>query len=81
VVKISEIIYRLDLPARMKIYLVQHIIILKLAKGNIKPLLYKINTYRGQEEDKWDVQKIINYKDINKQKWYKIKWIGYNKTT
>src|SRR6266568_944696 len=55
VAKISEIIYRLDLPAKMKIYPVQHIIILELAKGNIKPLLYKIDIYKGQEEDKWDI--------------------------
>jgi len=31
VVKISEVTYRLNLPAKMKIYLVQHIIILEPA--------------------------------------------------
>jgi len=30
VVKISEVIYRLNLPVKIKIYLVQYIIILKL---------------------------------------------------
>src|SRR6266702_3607372 len=79
--KISEVIYRLDLPAKMKIYLVQHIMILKPAKENVEPLLYKMDIYKGQEEDKWDIQKVINYKDINGYKWYKVKWIGYNKTT
>ena len=49
--KISEIMYRLDLPAKIKIYPVQYIIMLKLAKGNAEPLLYKIDIYRGQEED------------------------------
>ena len=29
--------------------------ILEPAQGNIKPLVYKIDIYRGQEEDKWDV--------------------------
>ena len=58
--------YKLDLPAKMKIYLVQHIAILKLAYRNIKPLLYKIEIYKGQEEDKWDVQKIINYEKMDK---------------
>jgi len=28
---------------------------LKPAKGNIEPLLYKMDIYRGQEEDEWDV--------------------------
>ena len=28
---------------------------LELAKGDIKPLLYKMNIYKGQEEDKWDI--------------------------
>ena len=36
--------------------------------------------YRGQEEDKWEVLKIISYKDINKEIQYKVKQIGYNKT-
>jgi len=28
---------------------------LKPAKGDIKPLLYEIDMYRGQEENKWDI--------------------------
>ena len=46
-VKILKVIYRLDLPAKMKIYLIQYIAMLKPAKGNIKPLLYKIDIYKG----------------------------------
>ena len=53
---------------------------LELTKGDIKPLLYKMDIYKGQEEDKWDVQKVISYKDINGHKWYKVKWTGYNET-
>ena len=64
-VKILEIMYKLDLPVKIKIYLVQYVMILKLAKGDIKPPLYKMDIYRGQEENEWDVQKVISYKDIN----------------
>jgi hypothetical protein len=39
--KISEVIYKLDLLKRIKIYLVQYIIILKLAYGDYKLLIYK----------------------------------------
>jgi len=49
----------------MKIYLVQHIAMLEPAHKDIEPLLYKIKTYRGQEEDKWDIQKIMNHKEVD----------------
>ena len=45
--KLLEVIYRLDLPVKMKIYLVQYIVILKLTVGEIKPPVYKIEIYRG----------------------------------
>jgi len=38
---------------------------LELAYRNIKPLIYKVDIYRGQEEDKWQVLKIVSYKDID----------------
>jgi len=65
----------------MKIYPVQHIAILEPAQRNIEPPVYKMKTYRGQEEDKWDVQKIVNYKEVNNQLWYEVKWVGYKETT
>jgi len=52
VAKISEVIYRLDLLVKMKIYLVQHIIMLELAYKNLKLLVYKEDIYKGQEENK-----------------------------
>jgi len=36
----------------MKIYPIQHIIILELAYRDVELLVYKADTYRGQEEDK-----------------------------
>src|SRR6266702_675661 len=49
--KISEVMYKLDLLVKMKIYLVQHVVMLELAKGDTEPSLYEIDIYRGQEED------------------------------
>jgi len=40
---------------------------LKPVHGNVEPPLYKMETYRGQEEDKWDIQRIVNYKEVNNQ--------------
>jgi len=45
--KILEVIYRLNLLVKMKIYLVQHIIILELIYRDLALLVYKENTYRG----------------------------------
>jgi len=53
--KISNLTYKLDLLARMKIYPVQHIAMLKPAHRNIKPPVYKMETYKSQKEDKWNV--------------------------
>ena len=53
--KITEVNYKLDLPAKMKIYPVQYIVILKLVYREHKPLLYKVDIYRGHEENKWEV--------------------------
>ena len=50
--KILEVIYKLNLLVRIKIYFVQYIAILEPVYGNIKLLGYKVNIYRGQEEDK-----------------------------
>jgi len=38
---------------------------LELVYRNVKPLVYKADMYRGQEEDKWQVLKIVSYKDID----------------
>ena len=45
--KILEVMYRLNLPIKMKIYPIQHIVILELVYKNIKLLVYKIDIYRG----------------------------------
>jgi len=50
--KILKVIYRLNLLAKIKIYPVQYIIILELAHRDLVLLVYKKDTYRGQEEDK-----------------------------
>jgi hypothetical protein len=50
--KITEINYKLDLLVKIKIHLVQYIIILKLVYGNYKPPLYKADMYKRHKEDK-----------------------------
>ena len=45
--KVIKVIFKLDLLAKIKIYLIQYVLILKLIQGNIKLLLYKKDIYRG----------------------------------
>ena len=79
--RVLLVIYKLNLSAKIRIYPIQHIAILEPAYRDIKPPVYKQDIYRGQEEDKWQVLKIISYKDINSKTWYKVKQIGYSETT
>ena len=50
--KVIEVLYRLDLLLKIKIYLVYYITILELVYGNYKLLIYKQNIYKGCKEDK-----------------------------
>ena len=72
--------YRLNLPIKIKFYPIQYITILEPVYRNVKLLVYKADIYKGQEEDKQEVLKIISYKDINKEIQYKVKQVEYNKT-
>ena len=40
---------------KIKIHLVQYIVILKLVYGEYKPLIYKAGIYKGREEDEWEI--------------------------
>ena len=50
--KVIEVIYRLDLLLKIKIYSVYYIAILELVYGNYKLLIYKQDIYKGYKEDK-----------------------------
>ena len=50
--KVTEVIYRLDLLLKIKIYLVYYIAMLELVYKNYKLLVYKQDMYKGCKEDK-----------------------------
>ena len=50
--KVIEVLYRLNLLLKIKVYLVYYITILKPVHGNHKPLVYKQDMYKGYKEDK-----------------------------
>jgi len=50
--RILEVMYKLNLLVKIKIYLVQYIVILEPVHRDLALLVYKEDTYRGQEEDK-----------------------------
>ena len=47
-----EVNYKLDLLMKIKIYLVQYITMLEPVYREYKLLIYKVDIYRGREEDK-----------------------------
>ena len=49
--KVIEVIYRLDLLLKIKIYLVYYIAILELVYKNHELLVYKQDIYKGYKED------------------------------
>ena len=49
--KVMEVIYRLNLPLKIKIHLVYYIAMLKLVYRNHELLVYEQDTYKRQEED------------------------------
>jgi hypothetical protein len=53
--KITEVNYKLDLPIKIKIYLVQYIAMLKLVYKEYELPLYKADMYKRRKEDKWEV--------------------------
>ena len=50
--KVMEVLYRLNLLLKIKIYLVYYIAMLKPVYRNHELLVYKQDTYKGYEEDK-----------------------------
>ena len=49
--KVIEVLYRLNLLLKIKIYLVYYITMLEPAHGNHKLLIYKQDIYKRCEED------------------------------
>ena len=63
--KVIEVIYRLDLLLKMKIYLVYYITMLEPAYKNYKLLIYKQDTYKGYEEDEQLIKKILQHNKVD----------------
>ena len=40
---------------------------LKPAHRDVEPPLYKMEMYKSQKEDKWDIQKVVNHKEVDRQ--------------
>ena len=63
--KVIEVIYRLDLLLKIKIYLIYYIIILEPVYRNHKLLIYKQDIYKGCKEDKQLVKKILQHNKVD----------------
>jgi len=53
---------------------------LEPAYGDLVLLVYEEDTYRGQEENKWPLKRIISHEEVDNKIWYKVLWEGYKET-
>ena len=70
--KVTEVLYRLDLLLKIKIYSVYYITMLEPVYRNYELLIYKQDIYKGCEKDKQLVKKILQYNKVNSQLFYKV---------
>ena len=76
--KVIKVIYKLNLLLKIKIHLVYYIAMLKPVYRDAKPLLYKEETYKRKEENKWKIQKVVNYQEGDNC--YRLRDIGIKVT-
>ena len=67
-----EVLYRLNLLLKIKIYLVYYIAILKPVYKNYKLLVYKQDIYKGYKENKQLIKKILQYNKVDNQLFYRV---------
>ena len=73
--KIGQVNYRLKLPESMKqIHPVFHISLLKPAPKNAKTQ----KNIKIKSKDKYEVERILNYKQVSGRPYYLVKWKGYD---
>ena len=70
--KVMEVLYRLDLLLKIKIYLVHYIAMLELIYRNYKLLVYEQDIYKGYKEDKQLIKKILQYNKVDGQLFCKV---------
>jgi hypothetical protein len=68
---LGSLIYRLKLPINMRIHLVFHISLLKLASKNAR--LIKVQLNDETQDNIYEIEKILNDQQINDQIYYLIK--------
>ena len=63
--KIIEVLYRLDLLLKIKIYLVYYIAMLELVYENHELLIYEQDTYKRYKEDKQLIKKVLQHNKVD----------------
>jgi Chromo (CHRromatin Organisation MOdifier) domain len=78
--KISEarglVIFKLDLPKKLRIYPVFYISLLEKALKNAKIIVPEVEA----DETEYKVERIIAYSETRDQLYYLVKWKGYTHT-
>jgi hypothetical protein len=73
--RIKPINYQLELSIKSKLYPIFHILLLELVKGTHTPNAIEIQP--EHETDEYEVEKILDERQVRNQKQYLVKWLGY----
>ena len=75
---IKRVSFELELPEGMQQkHSVFHISLLKPAPDTVPVLEQVLDNYLMKQEDQYKVESILKHKNINKQKYYLVKWKNY----
>ena len=76
---IKEISFKLKLSEEMsRKHSVFHIFLLKLVPAEVPELMKILNNYLIEQEEWYEVQRILKHKKINSQQYYLVKWKKYS---
>ena len=73
--QVGPVNYRLELPVKSKLHPVFHVSLLEPAKGTYIPDAMEIQP--EHETDEYEVEKILDERQVRNQKQYLVKWLGY----
>ncbi|EFQ96955.1 hypothetical protein MGYG_09215 [Nannizzia gypsea CBS 118893] len=74
--KTGQVNYKLQLPEHMKIHPVFHVSLIEKAPQNAKP--YEPEIQQENQEQEYEVERILDEKRINGKIHYLVKWKGYD---
>jgi Chromo (CHRromatin Organisation MOdifier) domain len=75
--KLGPVTYELELPEKSTIHPVFHAALLEKAPSGT-PVAKDLHLYPEQEDLCYEVEKVLDYQELGRNKWYLVKWKGFS---